>query len=512
MLRILPRSLEPHGVIITSTCISPSQLWDFAASFQQLVDPKSMRPSVQCLRFQNYQDEVVIRVAEGLGLPCGDEAVVHALLQTRDYTSHMPITVSMLFRHFRRRQIALLAHSVSSFSSIAATVLKPYMAWRDIAESLQDSELHFRRRQIALLAHSVSSFSSIAATVLKPYMAWRDIAESLQDSELRGLQATVKVVLDELRDFADVALMNDCFVILGMLMLCPTFTPQQFFIQHFLPQADCQFSFTNPDPFQTSSYQTQQVLVGPELCSNIDRGFRAISTLRQLGFIRLVQTKLDKDGNYCYTICMPPSIQTVLKRELQESGSVYSAINMSHLIPLHVGDATDDSVYDNQIQSIRRVLPACEHGVSAIVSVSPTLLIWGCSVMLRIARIYQVMDQDSESQRRMLGIFRNAIAKCPEKDSESQIQDLRLRAHLYGGDEFSEQALLDIDAVSDKNCSEVVATALNNIGCMFNSDGEYARALQYYMKAISIQLERFGESFPFVGTVGAPIENINPKP
>lgn len=469
MLRILPRSLEPHGVIITSTCISPSQLWDFAASFQQLVDPKSMRPSVQCLRFQNYQDEVVIRVAEGLGLPCRDEAVVHALLQTRDYTSHMPITVSMLFRHFRRRQIALLAHSVSSFSSIAATVLKPYMAWRDIAESLQDSEL-------------------------------------------RGLQATVKVVLDELRDFADVALMNDCFVILGMLMLCPTFTPQQFFIQHFLPQADCQFSFTNPDPFQTSSYQTQQVLVGPELCSNIDRGFRAISTLRQLGFIRLVQTKLDKDGNYCYTICMPPSIQTVLKRELQESGSVYSAINMSHLIPLHVGDATDDSVYDNQIQSIRRVLPACEHGVSAIVSVSPTLLIWGCSVMLRIARIYQVMDQDSESQRRMLGIFRNAIAKCPEKDSESQIQDLRLRAHLYGGDEFSEQALLDIDAVSDKNCSEVVATALNNIGCMFNSDGEYARALQYYMKAISIQLERFGESFPFVGTVGAPIENINPKP
>ena len=385
MLRILPRSLEPHGVIITSTCISPSQLWDFAASFQQLVDPKSMRPSVQCLRFQNYQDEVVIRVAEGLGLPCGDEAVVHALLQTRDYTSHMPITVSMLFRHFRRRQIALLAHSVSSFSSIAATVLKPYMAWRDIAESLQDSEL-------------------------------------------RGLQATVKVVLDELRDFADVALMNDCFVILGMLMLCPTFTPQQFFIQHFLPQADCQFSFTNPDPFQTSSYQTQQVLVGPELCSNIDRGFRAISTLRQLGFIRLVQTKLDKDGNYYYTICMPPSIQTVLKRELQESGSVYSAINMSHLIPLHVGDATDDSVYDNQIQSIRRVLPACEHGVSAIVSVSPTLLIWGCSVMLRIARIYQVMDQDSESQRRMLGIFRNAIAKCPEKDSESQIQDLRLRA------------------------------------------------------------------------------------
>ena len=469
MLRILPRSLEPHGVIITSTCISPSQLWDFAASFQQLVDPKSMRPSVQCLRFQNYQDEVVIRVAEGLGLPCGDEAVVHALLQTRDYTSHMPITVSMLFRHFRRRQIALLAHSVSSFSSIAATVLKPYMAWRDIAESLQDSEL-------------------------------------------RGLQATVKVVLDELRDFADVALMNDCFVILGMLMLCPTFTPQQFFIQHFLPQADCQFSFTNPDPFQTSSYQTQQVLVGPELCSNIDRGFRAISTLRQLGFIRLVQTKLDKDGNYYYTICMPPSIQTVLKRELQESGSIYSAINMSHLIPLHVGDATDDSVYDNQIQSIRRVLPACEHGVSAIVSVSPTLLIWGCSVMLRIARIYQVMDQDSESQRRMLGIFRNAIAKCPEKDSESQIQDLRLRAHLYGGDEFSEQALLDIDAVSDKNCSEVVATALNNIGCMFNSDGEYARALQYYMKAISIQLERFGESFPFVGTVGAPIENINPKP
>jgi hypothetical protein len=61
--------------------------------------------------------------------------------------------------------------------------------------------------------------------------------------------------------------------------------------------------------------------------------------------------------------------------------------------------------------------------------------------------------------------------------------------------------LLDIDAVSNENSSEVMATALNNIGCMFNSDGEYARALQYYHKALSIQLQHFGENFPFVGTM-----------
>ncbi len=458
MLRILPRSLEPHGVIITSTCISPSQLWDFAASFQQLVDPKSMRPSVQCLRFQNYQDDVVIRVAEGLGLPCGDDAVMHALLETREYTSHLPITVSMLFRHFRRRQLALMPH--------------------------------------------FSQFSSVAPTVINPIMAWRNIVETLKHSKHRGLRATVKVVLDELRDFADVALMNDCFIILGMLMMCPTFTPQQFF-QVSLSQAECHFSFTNPDPFQTNAFEPRKV--GSELCTNVDRGFLAISTLRQLGFIRLVQ--FDKDGKNRHVICMPRSIQTVLKQELDDGpghGCVFSAINLSCLIPLHVGDVADDSVYDNQVLSIRRVLSACEHVCSVVVSASPSLVIWSCSVMLRIARIYQVMDQDSESQRRMLGNFRKAIAiaKCTEKDSESQIQDLRLRAHLYGGDEFSEQALLDIDAVSDANGgSEVMATALNNIGCMFNSDGEYARALQYYMKAISIQVERFGENFPFVGTM-----------
>ena len=54
-----------------------------------------------------------------------------------------------------------------------------------------------------------------------------------------------------------------------------------------------------------------------------------------------------------------------------------------------------------------------------------------------------------------------AIAKCTEKDSESQIHYLRLRAHLYGGDEFSEQALLDIDAVSDKHYSEASNFSLN---------------------------------------------------
>lgn len=451
MLRNLPHSLEPHGVIITSTCIHPSQLWDFSASFQQLVDPKSMRPSVQCLRFQNYDDDVVIRLAKAIGLTCGDDSTIHELLQTREYTSHVPITVFMLFHYFRRRQMALMAGTESHSSSV------------------------------------------VSKTFVKLVTDWRGVVESLHQSEHKGLHATVRLVMNELREFTDRGLMTDCFIILGMLMFCPTFTPQQFFIQHFAPQSS--FFFTNPDPL------SQPTEVGPELCSNVDRAFLAIRTLCQYGFIRLLQVMLDGDGNYFYVICIPQLIQTVLKDEFQCSGSIYSAINLSHLIPLHVGDVTEDSVYDNQITSVRRVLFACEHCVSIVGNVCPSLLIWGCSVMLRIARIYHVMDSDSESQRRMLSIFRSSITKCPESDSASEIQNLRLRAHLYGGDEFSEQALLDIDAVSSENSSEVMATALNNIGCTFNQDGDYARALQYYQKALDIQLQRFGENFPFVGTM-----------
>jgi tetratricopeptide (TPR) repeat protein len=449
MLRNLPHSSEPHGVIVTSTCISPSQLWDFAASFQQRVDPKSMRPSVQSIRLQNYDDDVVIRVANAIGLPCGDDEVVRALHETCIYTAHVPITVVMLFRFFRRKQIQMTASSHSHSSSTSKAVV------RSITE-------------------------------------WRDIAESLDESEHRGLQAAVRLVLKELRELHDRDLMIDCFIILGMLMHCPTFTSQHFFIQHFAP--DSPFFFTNPDPLQ--SYPPKDV--GAELCSDVERGFRAIRTLSELGFVRLLQVKLNNPGDYYFVTIMPHMIQSLLKQELQESGSIYSAINLSNVIPLHVGDLTNDSVYDNQIPSIRRVLSTCEHCLSVILSVSPQLLIWVCGVFLRIARIYQVMDYDPESQRRMLVSFRNTIAKHSDA---SEVQDLRLRAHLYGGDEFSEQALLDIDAVSNENSSEVMATALNNIGCMFNSDGEYARALQYYHKALSIQLQHFGENFPFVGTM-----------
>lgn len=452
MLRNLPHSSEPHGVIITSTCISPSQLWDFAATFQQLVDPISMRPSVHCLRLQNFEDDVVIRVANAMGLPCSDDSTARALLHTREYTAHAPVTVLMLFRHFCRRHTKLL---------------------------------------------SSSSSCSVSETVIRSITDWRVIAESLDQSEHRGLQATIRSVLQELRELSDRSLMTDCFIVLGMLMLCPTFTPQQFFFQKFAPQDKTRF--TNPDPLQSD--EDEPATTGPELCTQPDRGFLAIRTLFELGFIRLLRLKLDKDGNYHFVIYMPHLIQTELKKELHDSGIIYSAINLSKLVGLHVGDVAEDSVYDNQVSSIRRVISACEHCVNSAVSASPDLLIWGCSVMLRLARIYHVMDYDSESQRRMLSTFRKAIAKCPENEFASEIQDLRLRAHLYGGDEFSEQALLDIDAVSNENSSEVMATALNNIGCMFNSDGDYARALQYYQKALSIQLQRFGENFPFVGTM-----------
>ncbi len=452
VLRNLPHSSEPHGVIITSTCIMPSQLWDFAASFQQLVDPKTMRPSVQCLRFRSYDDDFVIRMAKIVGLCCGDDLTIQEeLLKTRQYCAHVPITVLMLFRYFRRRLTATLAHTAS---------------------------------------HSSSMFSKTIAGLVTE---WQCVAESLDQSEYTGLQATVRLVFNELRQLSDRGLMTDCFIILGMLMFCPTFTPQQFFIQHFAPQSN--FCFTNPDPL------SEPTEVGPELCSNVDRAFLAIRTLCFYGFIHLLQNQLDSDGNYYYTVCMSQSIQTVIQLELQETGSIYSAINLSNLIPLHVGDTSEDSVYDNQIMSIRRVLFACEHCTSIVGNICPSLLIWSCSVMLRIARIYQVMDCDTESQRRMLSIFRKAIAKCTESESASQIQDLKLRAHLYGGDEFSEQALLDIDAVSSESSSEVMATALNNIGCTFNQDGDYARALQYYQKALDIQLQRFGENFPFVGTM-----------
>ncbi len=448
MLRNLPHSSESHGVIITSTCISPSQLWDLAASFHQRVDPKSMRPSVHSLRLQNYDDDVVTRIAKAMGLPCVDDEVVRELHQTSQYTAHLPITVLMLFRLFRRNQIKVMESS-----------------------------------------HSHSS--SVSKAAVKIIMEWKAVAKSLDQSENTGLQATVRLVLKELRELDDSILMTDCFIILGMLMHCPTFTPQHFFIQHFAP--DSKFSFMNPDPFQLEPKD-----VGPELCSNVDRGFRAIRTLFELGFIRLLQVKMDHDGNYYYVTCMPHLIQTVLKQELQYTGSISSCVNLSHVIPLHVGDLTDDSVYDDQVPSIRRVLSTCEHCVSVVDSEAPLLVVWVCSVMLRIARMYQVMDYDNESQRRMLSLFRTAVVKCSDA---SDVQDLKLRAHLYGGDEFSEQALLDIDAVSNENSSEVMATALNNIGCMFNSDGDYARALQYYQKALSIQLQRFGENFPFVGTM-----------
>ncbi len=452
MLRNLPHSSEPHGVIITSVCITPSQLWDFAASFQQLVDPKSMRPTVQCLRFHHYDDIIVSRLAKAVGLfDADDSTILEELLKTCQHTAHIPVSVLMLFCYVQRRQMSSFAASAS---------------------------------------HSSSDASEFIIGLVKE---WRCVVESLDQSEHTGLQATVRLVLNELREMCDRGLMNDCFIILGMLMFCPTYTPQQFFIQHFAPQTA--FCFTNPDPLSERSE------VGPELCSNVDRSFLAIRTLCQYGFIRLLEVKLDSDGNFFYVICMPQLIQTVLRREFQETGSIYSAINLSHLIPLHVGDVAEDSVYDNQITSIRRVLITCEHCVSVVGNVCPTLLIWSCSVMLRIARIYQVMDYDSESQRRMLSIFRNAITMCTESEIPSQIQDLKLRAHLYGGDEFSEQALLDIDAVSCENSSEVMATALNNIGCTFNQDGDYERALQYYQKALDIQLQRFGENFPFVGTM-----------
>jgi hypothetical protein len=287
--------------------------------------------------------------------------------------------------------------------------------------------------------------------------------------------------------------MTDCFVILGVLMLCPTFTPQPFFIQHFAPQE--QFSAQNPDPHQSQSFESFDL--GPELFSIVDRGFRAICTLFELGFIRLLQVKLDKEGSYYYVMCMPRLIQTVLKQELCSTGTLSSCFNLSCIIPLHVGDCTDDSVYDDQLPSIRRVLSTCEHCVSIVNMECPSLTLWVCNVMLRVARIYQVADYDNVNQRRMLSFFNKTIGKCFDASS---VQDLRLRVHLYGGDEFSDQALLDIDAVSNKNASEVMAAALNNIGCMFNTDGDHARALQHNHQALSIQL-KFGEKFPFVGTM-----------
>jgi hypothetical protein len=124
----------------------------------------------------------------------------------------------------------------------------------------------------------------------------------------KGLQATVRLVLQELREFSDRSLTTDCFVILGVLMLCPMFTPQPFFIQHFAPQE--KFSAQNPDPHQSQSFESFDV--GPELFSNVDRSFRAICTLFELGFIRLLQVKSDKEGSYCYVMCMPRLIKSTL--------------------------------------------------------------------------------------------------------------------------------------------------------------------------------------------------------
>jgi hypothetical protein len=92
--------------------------------------------------------------------------------------------------------------------------------------------------------------------------------------------------------------------------------------------------------------------------------------------LRLLQVKLNNPGDYYFVTIKPHMIQSLLKQELQESGSIYSAINLSNVIPLHVGDLTNDSVYDNQIPSNTQCSLHGEHCLSVILSVSPQLLIW----------------------------------------------------------------------------------------------------------------------------------------
>ena len=46
-----------------------------------------------------------------------------------------------------------------------------------------------------------------------------------------------------------------------------------------------------------------------------------------------------------------------------------------------------------------------------------------------------------------------------------------------------------------------VATSYNNIGAVYDSQGNYPAALEYYSKALDIRLEVFDECHPLVGDV-----------